>query len=138
MKKRSHQSHNYKELNSANNLNEPGSEFFPRASRKECSLATTFISALSKDHEQRASHIMPGLLTQSCGLINGYCFKPRCHGDLLCSNIRLIQYTKSEMTIERVERHPVKNYLVSIHILCLITCMFAPLGVGVRNLRRSL
>ena len=35
------QSYNSKELNFANNLNELGSRFFPRASRKECSLANT-------------------------------------------------------------------------------------------------
>lgn len=40
------QSHNNKNLNSANRGNEFGSEFFPRASRQEFNLARTLILAL--------------------------------------------------------------------------------------------
>lgn len=48
------QSYNHKEPNSDHNLNEPGSKLFPRASKKECNLVKTFISAFfprKKEHE---------------------------------------------------------------------------------------
>lgn len=97
------QSYNHRELDSANNLSEPGNRFLPRAFRNEEGLAHTLISTLW-DSKQRTSWVTTvlGFLTHRTGkIING------CHFKLLNlydNNRKVKQYLFTDWSVIEICR----------------------------------
>lgn len=78
------------ELNSSNYLNECGSRFFHRTSRKSCSMVDTHISPCEPWAKNPAHHAHTSDLLQNFELIDGCCFKSLKY-NLLNSNTKLKQ-----------------------------------------------